>query len=152
MTRALQVASAQTHREWNHTDIKAPWKPCLRGGFILGSAPGTDHRDESDQRLLLALLFVLRKRLENRRLPIMHTRDWKTNLKGQDLFSKIITIIKPKISTHKNIKKKITIAAFPGLISARRTKVISKKQLRVSIAHTNLLKIQNKPKGTKTTC
>lgn len=37
----------------------------------------------------------------------MHTRDWKTNLKGQDLFSKIITIIviKPKISTHKNIKK-----------------------------------------------
>lgn len=162
MTRALQVASAQTHREWNHTDIKAPWKPCLRGGFNLGSAPGTDHRDESDQRLLLALLFVLRKRLENRRLPIMHTRDWKTNLKGQDLFSKIITIIKQKISTHKNIKKiskikkntkkKITIAAFPGLISARRTKVISKKQLRVSIAHTNLLKIQNKPKGTKTTC
>lgn len=140
--------------------------PCLRGGFNLGSAPGTDHRDESDQRLLLALLFVLRKRLENRRLPIMHTRDWKTNLKGQDLFSKIITIIviKPKISTHKNIKKiskikniyiqrkKITKAAFPGLISARRTKVISKKQLRVSIAHTNLLKIQNKPKGTKTTC
>lgn len=53
------------------------------------------------------MLFVLRKRLENRRLPIMHTRDWKTNLKGQDLFSKIITIIviKPKISTHKNIKK-----------------------------------------------
>lgn len=45
------------------------------------------------KRLLLALLFVLRKRLENRRLPIMHTRDWKTNLKGQDLFSKIITII-----------------------------------------------------------
>lgn len=38
----------------------------------------------------------------------MHTRGWKTNLKGQDLFSKIITIIviKPKISTHKNIKEK----------------------------------------------
>lgn len=96
--RAL-VASAQTHREWNHTDKKAPWKPCLRGGFNLGSAPGTDHRDESDQRLLLALLFVLRKRLENRRLPIMHTRDWKTNLKGQDLFSKIITI---KVIKQKN--------------------------------------------------
>lgn len=90
-----------THREWDHTDKKAP---CLRGGFNLGSAPGTDHGDESDQRLLLALLFVLRKRLENRRLPIMHTRDWKTNLKGQDLFSKII-VIKPKISTHKNTKK-----------------------------------------------
>lgn len=102
------VASARTHGEWNHTDKKAPWKPCLRGGFNLGSAPGTDHRDESDQRLLLALLFVLRKRLENRRLPIMHTRDWKTNLKGQDLFSKIITIkvIKSKKLAHtKNIKK-----------------------------------------------
>lgn len=106
VTGAL-VASAQTHTEWNHTDKKAPWKPCLRGGFNLGSAPGTDHRDESDQRLLLALLFVLRKRLENRRLPIMHTRDWKTNLKGQDLFSEIITIkvIKPKISTHKKYKE-----------------------------------------------
>lgn len=89
----------------------------------------------------------------------MHTRDWKTNLKGQDLFSKIITIIKPKISTHKNIKKiskikkntkkKITIAAFPGLISARRTKVISKKQLRVSIAHTNLLKYKTNQKEPK---
>lgn len=54
------------------------------------------------------MLFVLRKRLENRRLPIMHTRDWKTNLKGQDLFSKIITIkvIKSKKLAHtKNIKK-----------------------------------------------
>lgn len=57
------------------------------------------------KRLLLALLFVLRKRLENRRLPIMHTRDWKTNLKGQDLFSKIITIIviKPKKLAHTKI-------------------------------------------------
>lgn len=38
----------------------------------------------------------------------MHTRDWKTNLKGQDLFSKIITIkvIKSKKLAHtKNIKK-----------------------------------------------
>lgn len=37
----------------------------------------------------------------------MHTRDWKTNLKGQDLFSKIITmkVIKPKISTHKKYKE-----------------------------------------------
>lgn len=37
----------------------------------------------------------------------MHTRDWKTNLKGQDLFSEIITIkvIKPKISTHKKNKE-----------------------------------------------
>lgn len=63
-----------------------------------------DHRDESDQRLLLALLFVLRKRLENRRLPIMHTRDWKTNLKGQDLFSKLKK--KKKKKAHTKTKEK----------------------------------------------
>lgn len=43
-----------THREWNHTDKKAP---CPRGGFNLGSAPCTDHRDESDQKAPPGLAF-----------------------------------------------------------------------------------------------
>jgi len=109
------------------------------------------------------LFFVLRKRLENRRLPITHTRDWRTNLKGQDLFSKLkrtkkkkhtqkIKKIKNKKKNQQNIKnkKEITKAAFPGLISARRTKVISKKQLRVSIAHTDFLKKQTKTNNQNT--
>lgn len=100
---------------WQESSLEAlPTVEEVIAAFNLVSTSGCDpdHRDESDQRLLLALLFVLRKRLENRRLPIMHTRDWKTNLKGQDLFSKFKKRKKKKKHTPKlkknqqNIKKK----------------------------------------------
>lgn len=70
------------------------------------------------------MFFVLRKRLENRRLPITHTRDWRTNLKGQDLFSKLKRTKKKKHTQKiKKIKNKKKIS------KTLKTKKKSLKQL-----------------------